>query len=103
MRWRSCRAAQPVQRPCAARLGVVIASPPGVDAPLGQMRQVAAVYVHVALSCKAPLCGMPWGLLASLQWGSDAPSGQMRQVVACLISYQCRLQVEGAEMDGANE
>ena len=33
--------------------------------------------------------------------GVDAPSGQMRQVVACFISYQCRLQVEGAKMDGA--
>ena len=33
--------------------------------------------------------------------GVDAPSGQMRQVVACLISHQCRLQVEGAKMDGA--
>ena len=31
--------------PYAARLGVMVAPPPGVDAPSGQMRQVAAIDV----------------------------------------------------------
>ena len=32
--------------------------------------------------------------------GVDAPLRKMRQMVACLVSYQCRLQVEGAKVLG---
>ena len=62
------------------------------------MQQVAAIYVHVALTCTAPLCGKPWGRASVPPVGVDAPSGQMQQVAACLISHQYRLQVEEPEM-----
>ena len=133
-----------VQRPCAARLGVVLASlhwgltlpqgrcgrwlllldilpvslqaenalqilpcrltctaplcstpwghdsfpPPGVDAPSGQMRQVAAIDVHIALTCTVPLLRHALGFASDSPLGVDAPSRQMRQVIADILPGQ---------------
>ena len=89
-----------VQRPCAARLGVVIASP--TRGRVSLRSDAAGAYI---CACRFDMYSASvrhaLGFASFPSLGVDAPSGQMRQVVACLISYQCRLQVEGAKMDGA--
>ena len=52
------------------------------DARAGQVLQMAAMQLHVAVNCAAALCGTPWGFASVPPLRVDAPSGQMRQVAA---------------------
>ena len=54
----------------------MIASPTRDQVSLRADAAGAAIYVHVALTCTATLCGTPWGLLASLHWGLTLPQGR---------------------------
>ena len=59
--------------------------------------------LHVNLTCTAPLCGAPWGCASVPPWRLTLPH-ELRADAAgscsCLLSYQCRMQVEGAKMIG---